>query len=131
MEKETTFCYRYSAKVNKEVQEIRRKYLPPCENKLEELKRLDRMVQTAGIVPSLCVGGGGVLVFGLGLCLVMRVIAGGAALMLCGVLLAVVGAVGMGMAYPVYRRVFGRTKERYAARILALVAELTGETAGS
>ena len=34
---DTTFSYRYSAKENKEVQEIRRKYLPREESKLEEL----------------------------------------------------------------------------------------------
>ena len=33
MNQDTTFVYRYSAKENKEVQEIRRKYLPPAESK--------------------------------------------------------------------------------------------------
>ena len=38
MNQETTFIYNYSAKENKEVQEIRNKYLPREESKLEELK---------------------------------------------------------------------------------------------
>lgn len=41
MNQENTFTYKYSAKENKEVQEIRKKYLPQSESKLDELKRLD------------------------------------------------------------------------------------------
>lgn len=38
-----TFTYSYSAKRNSEVLEIRKKYLPQEESKLEELKRLDKI----------------------------------------------------------------------------------------
>lgn len=44
-----TFSYSYSAKENKEVQEIRRRYLPQAETKLEEMKRLDGYVQKSGM----------------------------------------------------------------------------------
>ena len=42
MDSNITFSYKYSAKDNKEIQEIRKKYLPKTESKLEELKRLER-----------------------------------------------------------------------------------------
>ena len=61
MEKDTTFIYSYSAKENKEVQEIRKKYLPQEESKLDELRRLDSAVQTSGMMESLCAGIGGAL----------------------------------------------------------------------
>ena len=73
MNQETTFIYNYSAKENKEVQEIRSKYLPREESKLEELKRLDYTVQNSGMIESLCAGIGGILMFGLGLCLLLSV----------------------------------------------------------
>ncbi len=124
---ENTFSYKYSAKENAEVQAIRKKYLPKSESKLEELKRLDETVQASGMVESLCVGIGGALIFGLGLCLAMQVIGSGLVMMIIGVLVGIVGMAGMLVAYPVYRKVFSATKEKYAQRILELTAELTGE----
>lgn len=124
---ENTFSYKYSAKENAEVQAIRKKYLPKRESKLEELKRLDETVQASGMVESLCAGIGGALIFGLGLCLAMQVIGSGLVMMIIGVLIGIVGMAGMLVAYPVYRKVFSATKEKYAPRILELTAELTGE----
>lgn len=127
MDNGTTFTYQYSAKRSKEIEQIRQRYLPQKESKLEELKRLDRTVQTSGVAESLCVGIGGMLVFGLGMCLAMQVIGSGAFFVALGVLLGLCGAVGMLAAYPVHRRVFDQTKEAYRERILALSAELSGE----
>ena len=123
------FTYNYSAKENAEVQAIRKKYLPKSESKLEELKRLDEMVQASGMVESLSAGIGGALIFGLGMCLAMQVIGRGIIMMVLGVLIGIAGMVGMLVAYPVYRKIFKRTKEKYAPRILELTAELTGEKA--
>ena len=125
MNQDTTFIYRYSAKENKEVLEIRNKYLPREENKFEELKRLDDAVQNSGTLESLCFGIGGALVFGLGLCLAMQLIGSGVILIALGVLLGIIGMASMVVAYPIYRKVFGKTKERLAPRILELTAELS------
>lgn len=120
-----TFTYSYSAKRNSEVLEIRKKYLPQEESKLEELKRLDNTVQTSGMTESLSAGIGGALVFGLGLCLAMQIIGSGVILVILGVLLGIVGIAGMLVAYPVYRRVFNNTKQKFTPRILELTAELS------
>ncbi|MBQ8831025.1 MAG: hypothetical protein IJ017_05460 [Oscillospiraceae bacterium] len=127
MEKELTFSYSYSAKVNKEIQEIRNKYLPKGESKLDELKRLDNAVQTSGMSAALCVGIISVLVFGAGMCLAMNILGNGIFFAVLGVVIGVIGMVGMGMAYPIYRRIFNRTKEKLAPRILELAEELSGE----
>lgn len=127
MSQENTFTYKYSAKENKEVQEIRRKYLPQSESKLEELKRLDEVVQGSGRVESLCSGIGGLLVFGLGMCLTMQVIGSGTWMIVLGILVGIVGIIGIAAAYPIYRKIFRRTKEKYAPRILELTEELSGE----
>ena len=123
MNNENTFSYTYSAPENQEVLNIRKKYMPQEETKMEELKRLDNLVQNSGLVESLAVGISGSLVFGLGLCFAMEVI--GKAMWL-GILLGLVGAVGMLFAYPVYRKIFEKAKQQYAPRILELTAELTG-----
>ena len=124
MNQETTFIYNYSAKENKEVQEIRSKYLPREESKLEELKRLDYTVQNSGMIESLCAGIGGILMFGLGLCLAMKVIGSGVFSIVLGILLGIVGMIGMIAAYPVYRKIAQKAKVEYAPRILQLTDEL-------
>ena len=89
---ENAFSYTYSATCNQEVLNIRKKYLPHEETKLEELKRLDSLVQNSGVMESLCAGIGGCLAFGLGLCLAMEVIG---QMIWLGVILGLVGTVGM------------------------------------
>lgn len=125
MNQDTTFIYKYSAKDNKEIQEIRKKYLPHEETKLEELKRLDAIVQDSGMIESLSAGIGGALVFGLGMCLAMEVIGSGALLIALGVILGILGIAGMISAYPLYRKVFEKAKQKYAPRILELTEELS------
>lgn len=125
MSQEGIFCYKYSAKDNKEVQEIRKKYLPQGENKLEELRRLDQMVQNSGMIEALCTGIGGLMVFGLGMCMAMQVLGNGILMVVLGVLLGIIGMVSMVAAYPIYRSVYNRTKEQHTPRILELFEELS------
>ena len=124
MNQDTTFTYRYSAKENKEVQDIRRKYLPCEESKMEELKRLDDTVQRAGMLESLCAGIGGAFLFGLGLCLAMQVIGSSVFSIVLGILLGIVGTIGIIVAYPIYRKMMQKAKAEYAPRILQLTDEL-------
>ena len=126
LSQEKQFTYTYSAKENKEIQEIRKKYLPQVESKLEELIRLDKIVQVSGMVESLSVGIGGALIFGFGICLAMQIIGNGPIMMLLGILIGIIGMVGMIVAYPLYRKVFSATKEKYTPRILELTSELNG-----
>lgn len=124
MSSEGVFHYNYSAAQSKEVQAIRNKYLPREESKLDELKRLDRCVQSAGMARALTVGISGCLIFGLGMCLAMQVIGHSAAF---GAVLGACGGAAMVFAYPVYRTAFRKAKERFRPRILELADELTGE----
>ena len=121
MNSENIFRYSYSAKQNAEVQAIRSKYLPREESKLEELKRLDYEVSSAGLPQSLAVGIIGCLVFGLGMCIAMKVLVGG---MVLGTLIGACGMAVMIAAYPVYRSCFRKAKTKRQPRILELIAEL-------
>ena len=121
---ENAFSYTYSATCNQEVLNIRNKYLPREETKLEELKRLDHLVQNSGVMQSLCAGMVGCLIFGLGLCLALEVIG---QMIWLGVILGLVGTVGMLAAFPVYRKYFNKAKTQHTPRILELAAELSGQ----
>ena len=115
------FTYNYSAVRNKEVESIRRKYLPEEESKLETLKRLDYKVQSAGMIESLCIGIIGALVFGIGMCFFLEVFAGGAWLT---ALIMIIGTLLMIPAYPIYRRIASKTKEKLTPEILRLSEEI-------
>ena len=121
---ENAFSYTYSTAFNQEILNIRKKYLPKEESKLEELKRLDGLVQASGVTESLCAGIGGCMIFGLGLCLAMEVIGN---MVWLGILLGLAGMAGMLAAFPVYRKVFNKAKMRYSPRILELAAELSSQ----
>ena len=115
------FTYNYSAVRNKEVESIRRKYLPEEESKLETLKRLDYKVQSAGMIESLCIGIIGALVFGIGMCFFLEVFAGATWIT---VLFMIIGTLLMIPAYPIYRRIAHRTKEKLTPEILRLSEEI-------
>lgn len=125
MSSELAFSYNYSATQSKEAQMIRDKYLPREESALDELKRLDRAVDNAGMIPALTLGIMSCLVFGLGMCFALGALPKS---MVLGVLFGIIGTVGMLFAYPVHRRCICKAKETHQARILELAAQLCGET---
>ena len=116
-----TFSYNYSAVRNKEVENIRKKYIPHEESKLERLKKLDLRVQMAGTIESLCFGIVGALVFGIGMCFFLDVFAGAAWL---SALFMIIGTVIMIPAYPIYRRIARKTKTELTPEILRLSEEI-------
>ena len=124
MGQQNSFSYTYSASYNQEVLNIRKKYLPQTESKMEELKRLDKAVQASGLVESLSVGICGYLVLGLGMCFAMRVFGNA---MWLGILLSLLGTAAMLIAYPVYRKCLKKAKDKYVPRILELTAELSSQ----
>lgn len=118
------FSYRYSAKRNREVENIRKRYLPKEENKLDTLKALDYRVQTAGMIQALSVGVVGCLIFGIGMCFGLDVFMGADWLT---VLFCAIGAAVMIPAYPIYRQISRRTREKLVPQILSLSEEIISE----
>lgn len=128
-EKNTKFEYSYSApseEERREIASIRRQYedrSTTTEGKLQRLRRLDALVNSTATAFSLAVGVIGLLIFGLGMAMVLEW-----SLTLWGVLVCVVGALPIGMAYPLYCKLLARGKKKYGAEILQLSEELLGKT---
>ncbi|MDE7212126.1 MAG: hypothetical protein K2O03_11905, partial [Lachnospiraceae bacterium] len=55
-EKNETFTYNYSASQQAEIKNIRDKYMPKEESKMEQLRRLDESATKPGMVAALSVG---------------------------------------------------------------------------
>lgn len=116
-----SFSYTYSAKQQEEIQAIRKKYLPPEEDKMEQIRRLDKSVTARGTAAALIAGILGTLVFGLGMscCTVWA-----DKYFVPGVITGIVGLAGAGLAYPLYSRITKKERERLAPEILRLTEEL-------
>ena len=117
----STFTYQYSAARNREVESIRRRYMSKEESKLDRLRSLDRRVQSAGVIESLCLGVLGALTFGIGMCFGLDVFGGADWL---SVLFCALGCIVMAPAYPVYRRIARKTKAELTPEILRLSEEI-------
>lgn len=119
--KQDAFEYTYSAPRQEEIKKIREKYLPQEENKMEQLRRLDRSATRKGTSAAITLGTIGCLVLGVGMCccLVWQ-----GALFIPGILIGMAGLVGTVMAYPVYLRITKKERERIAPEILRLTEEL-------
>lgn len=128
MEKhQETFTYTYSARQQEEVQNIRRKYLPPEENKLERLRKLHHSATQKAQIWSLVLGVVGALIMGTGMSLVMTDIGESFGLtnaLIPGIVIGVIGMIPMVLAYPTYNRVLNRERQRIAPEILRLSDEL-------
>lgn len=120
-ENSETFEYTYSAEQQAEIEKIRAKYVPQTDSKLEQLRKLDASVTKPGTITGITLGVIGCLIFGGGMsCTLM----GGGSIFVIGIFLGVLGMVLMGIAYPVYKKITEKQKERIAPQILALTEEL-------
>ena len=101
---------------------IAKDYAPKENSKLVALKKLDNkaklpatiFVYTFGIVSS--------LVFGAGMCMAMKVIGGG---MVIGIIVGIIGMLGCGVNYPIYKKMIEKGKAKYAYEIVELARQIS------
>ena len=116
------FEYTYSAKQQEEIQNIRKKYLPKEEDKMEQLRRLDQSATKKGTIVSIIVGLAGCLIMGTGMCCSMVWMG---SLFIPGIIIGMIGILGVAAAYPLYNRITKKERERLAPQILQLTEELS------
>ena len=119
--KNESFTYTYSAKQQEELKRIRQKYLPPEEDKMEQLRRLDKSAARKGTTAALVIGIIGILLLGIGMSCVM---VWTDALFIPGIISGVLGIVLIACANPVYNCITKKERERIAPEIMRLTDEL-------
>lgn len=126
MEHKETFKMTYSAQQQQEVENIRRKYLPPEASKLDQLRALDGAVTRKATACSIALGVTGCLILGVGMSLIMSELGAwvGAAATPLGIGLGLIGMAMLAAAFPIYHRVLRREREKIAPEILRLSDEL-------
>lgn len=125
------FNYTYSAKEQEEIKAIREKYFPAeeSEDKMEQLRRLDRSVTQKATVVSLIFGTIGALILGFGMSLFMSNLGdilgvSGSVAILIGIIVGIVGIILVCVAYPLYNRIARKEREKIAPEIIRLTDEL-------
>ncbi|MDR3729086.1 MAG: dihydropteridine reductase [Oscillospiraceae bacterium] len=105
---------------------IANEYAPKDTSKVVALRKLDWKAKRSATVFAYGFGIGMALVLGLGMCLSMQVIGGGGVLMTgAGILLGILGIIGIGLNYPVYKKLLRSGKEKYAFEIMQLAKEIS------
>ena len=117
------FTYTYSARQQEEVKRIRQRYMPPAEDKMEQLRKLDESAMRPGTIASLVVGTVGALLLGLGMTCTMV----WTHLFVLGIIIGCIGIAGVAAAYPLYVRMTKKQREKITPQVLALSEELMRE----
>ncbi len=110
------------------VEAIANEYSVKETSKVAALKKLDNKVKLLPNAITYVVGVVSTLALGVGMCLSMGVLGNGGTEFLVGsIALGVIGIVGTGINYPIYKKIMANRKERYANDIIWLAAEISEE----
>lgn len=112
------------------VQKIRSQYTEKESTKLDELKELDKKVKAPANVFAYVFGSIGAIIMGSGMSLVMTDLGetlGMGDAMIPGVVIGVIGLALTLINYPLYKKILGFRKEKYAETIIKLSDKLMEE----
>lgn len=94
--------------------------------RLSALRKLDTKAKLPAIIFAYTFGIIAALVTGIGMCFSMNVIGNGTSTMfVLGVIIGIIGLMGMGINYPVYRKMLAKGKQKYAFEIMELAKEIS------
>ena len=106
---------------------IAKEYAPKDNSKIVALRKLDRKAKMPATVFTYAWGIISALVFGTGMCLGMQVVGSGIACMVVGIIVGIIGMVGCGVNYPIYKKLLESGKKKYAYEIVELAREISEE----
>lgn len=107
---------------------IANEYAVKDTRKVVQLKKLDAKAKRPANIFAYTFGVLSSLVFGVGMCLSMKVIGSGSAGMTAlGIVVGILGIAGVGINYPVYKKMLESGKKKYASDIIRLAKEISEE----
>lgn len=103
-------------------------YAPKDTSKVVALRKLDNRAKLPAAIFTYTFGVISALIAGVGMCLSMNVIGNGTtAMFVLGVVIGIIGLVGMGVNYPIYRKLLEQGMRKYAFEIMELAKEISEE----
>ena len=104
---------------------IAKDYAPKESSKIVALKKLDNKAKLPATVFTYSFGIISTLVFGTGMCLAMQVIGSGLVGVALGIIAGIIGLIGCGINYPIYKKMLEKGKAKYAYEIVELARQIT------
>lgn len=107
-------------------EQLANEYAPKDTSKVVAIKKLDARAKLPATVFTYTFGIIAALVTGVGMCLSMDVIGNGTtAMFILGVIIGIIGLLGMGINYPIYKKMLNKGKQKYAFEIMELAKEIS------
>ncbi len=104
---------------------IANEYSPKSTSKAVALKKLDKKAKAPAEIFAFTFGIIMCLVFGTGMCMSMRVIGPMTTeFFILGIFVGIIGMIGMGINYPIYKKILEKGKSKYAYDIIKLAREI-------
>ena len=107
-------------------EQLANEYAPKDTSKVVDLRNLDSRAKLPATIFTYTFGIIAALVTGVGMCFSMNVIGSGTTTMfVLGVIVGIVGLAGMGINYPIYKKMLAKGKQKYAYEIIELAKEIS------
>lgn len=107
-------------------EQLANEYAPKDTSKVVALCKLDARAKLPATIFTYTFGIIAALVTGVGMCFSMNVIGSGTTTMfVLGVIVGIVGLAGMGINYPIYKKMLAKGKQKYAYEIIELAKEIS------
>ena len=104
---------------------IAKEYAPKEHSKIIALKKLDAKAKRPANIFAYTFGIISSLVAGTGMCLAMQIIGGTVPFMILGIVIGILGFVGCGINYLIYKKILENGKKKYAYEIVELAREIS------
>jgi hypothetical protein len=109
-------------------EQLANEYAPKDDSKVIALRKLDARAKLPATIFTYTFGIISALITGIGMCLSMGVIGDSTTTMFSlGVIIGIIGLVGMGVNYPIYKKMLTKGKQKYAFEIMELAKEISEE----
>ena len=104
---------------------IAKEYAPKDSSKIVALRKLDRKAKMPATIFTYTFGIISSLVLGTGMCFAMQVLGSGIIGMVIGIIVGIIGMIGCGVNYPIYKKMLENGKKKYAYEIVELAKEIS------
>ena len=109
-------------------EQLANEYAPKNDSKVIALRKLDARAKLPATIFTYTFGIISALITGIGMCLSMGVIGTSTTMFFAlGVVIGIIGLAGMGVNYPVYKKMLAKGKQKYAFEIMELAKEISEE----
>ena len=107
-------------------EQLANEYAPKDTSKVIALRKLDARAKLPATVFTYSFGIISALILGVGMCLTMGQIGSGTTgSFVLGIVIGMIGMIGMGVNYPIYKRILENGKKKYAFEIMELSKDIS------